>query len=214
MKCPHCYTKLASDRDACVCGFSAAAIRAFLGSEWIRLERITDNSHRLSLRDTRQLEALLDDFERCFPQVFLAVYVGPLPTELTVSDFGFWLINHGAFHTHQGAKRNDFGMVLVIDPLRQSAGLTIGYALESVLPEAALAAVLTRLRHRLARANFAGAIETGISQLKKTLSARATSMPRSMPESPPPTGDLSLLGLQTLRRNHRPIPDARSQFQS
>src|SRR6476661_8492073 len=112
MRCPHCYAEVSPGGDACGCGFSAAAIRTFLGSEWIRLDRITDASHRLNLRDTRQLEMVLDQFERCFPQVFFGVYLGPLPTELTVADFGFWLINHGAFQTRLPAKRNDFGVTL------------------------------------------------------------------------------------------------------
>jgi uncharacterized membrane protein YgcG len=178
-------------------------MRRYLGSEWIRLARITDQSRRLNLAATRHLEAVLDDFERTFPQVFLAVYVGPLPTEITLSGFGFWLLNHGAFETHLSAKRNDFGIVLVIDPLRHSASWTVGYALEAVLPEAALTAILKSLRGRLGRANLAGAIEKGVRRLKKTLRAAATRQPVELPTAPP-TGDLSLLGLEALRHQHRP----------
>jgi uncharacterized membrane protein YgcG len=185
-------------------------MRRYLGSEWIRLERITDNSNRLSLRETRHLEGVLDDFERSFPQVFHAVYLGALPNELTVSDFGFWLINHGAFHTPMAVKRNDFGVVLVIDPLRQSAGLTVGYALERILPEAVLGRVLGRLRPALAKSNAAAAIERSVHYLRRELRTQATAMPREMPEMAPPSGDLAVLGLETLRRAHRPLPHERS----
>ncbi|HYF35631.1 MAG TPA: TPM domain-containing protein, partial [Prosthecobacter sp.] len=201
---------VARGTEACGCGFSAGALRRYLGSEWIRLERITDNSNRLSLRDTRHLETVLDEFERAFPQVFVAVYVGALPTELTVSDFGFWLINHGAFHTPLTVKRNDFGVVLVIDPLRQSAGLTIGYALEHVLPEAALLAILSRMRPALAKSNVTAAIDKSIRHLKKALRAKATAVPREQPIEAPPSGDLAVLGLETLRRDHRRTPHDRT----
>jgi uncharacterized membrane protein YgcG len=188
-------------------------MRRFLGSEWIRLPRITDQSRRLTLADTRRLEAVLDAFERSFPQLFLAVYVGPLPTEITLGDFGFWLINHGAFETHLGSKRNDFGLVLVIDPLRHSASLTIGYALEPVLTEAALARILSGIRRPLTRANIAGAVDQCVRHLSASLRSRARRQPLEIPAAPP-TGDLSLLGLETLRHQHRPHRHEPHPFQN
>lgn len=214
MKCPHCFAEVPHGAAACSqCGFSASAVRAYLGCEWVRLERITDQSMRLNLKDTRHLETVLDDFERCFPQCFLAVYLGPLPMELTVGDLGFWLINHGAFHAHQAAKRNDFGMVLVIDPLRQSAGLTLGYALEPILSEAAVVSVLDRVKSPLRRSDFAKAIQRTVKHLKKALRAQAKVESRDRHLPPPPTTDISELGLQTLRHNHRHNSDVRHPTQ-
>ena len=120
MKCPHCNSPLTTGQSACTsCGFSASAIRAYLGADWVRLERVTDVAGRLNLRETRHLETVLDEFERRFPQCFMAGYIGVLPETLTLTDLGFWLINHGAFQTHQISRRNDFAIVLLIDPLRQ-----------------------------------------------------------------------------------------------
>jgi len=204
MKCPHCFSEVTSGHSHCSqCGFSSAAIRAYLGSDWVRLERITDNSQRLSLRDTRHLETVLDDFERRFPQCFLAAYLGALPGTLTVSDLGFWLINHGAFHTHQISRRNDFGIVLVVDPLRQSACFTVGYALEQMLPESMLGGILERLRQPLKREEFSAVIETALRRIEKALRARASAEPRTSEQPPTIVGDASDLGLQSLRLPQR-----------
>ena len=83
------------------------------------------------------------------PQCFMAAYAGALPKTLNLPDLRFWLINHGAFQTHQIARRNDFGLVLIIDTLRQEASFAVGYALEKALPEQALTGILKKLRTAL-----------------------------------------------------------------
>ncbi len=207
MKCPHCSLPIASDQTACAgCGFSASAIRAYLGADWVRLERITDVAGRLNLRETRHLETVLDEFERRFPQCFMAAYIGVLPDTLTLTDLGFWLINHGAFQTHQISRRNDFAIVLLIDPLRQQAGFTVGYALEQALPERVLLSILNKLNRSLHQGAFGTAIERASHLVDKALRTAGKREPRRPESAPTVVGDASDLGLQSLRPPTRQLP--------
>lgn len=205
MNCPHCSSPLLAGQPACqACGFSATAIRSYLGADWVRLERITDNAQRLSLRDTRHLETVLDDFERHFPQCFMAAYIGALPETLTLPDLGFWLINHGAFQTHQITRRNDFGLVLIIDTLRQEACMTVGYALENLISAQALTAILKKLRRPLLKGAVAKAIEEAAHRVESVLKASATRETRLAEQPPVIMGDAADLGLHSLRASPRP----------
>jgi len=206
MNCPHCATGIVSAQPICThCGFSAAAIRAYLGADWVRLERITDNAQRLSLKDTRYLETVLDDFERQLPQCFMAAYVGSLPETLTLPDLGFWLINHGAFQTHQISRRNDFGVLLTIDPSRQQAAFTIGYALEPILTGELLTHFLKQLQPLLRKSHFSSAIEKAAALIEKALKQAALPEQRAASEPPTMVNDASDLGLHTLRPPSRPL---------
>lgn len=200
MKCPHCSGSLASEADQCPqCGFSVGVVRAYLGAEWVRLERITDNHNLLSLKEQRHLEVVLDEFERQFPQCFMAVYLGTLPSNLTPADLGFWLINHGAFHTHQIAKRNDYGIALVIDSSRQMASLMLGYALEPHFKEAEMKQVLMSMQKLLTRRRYGLAVEQVVERMAKSLRLVGK---RGAPDS---SGafDSNGLGLHPLRAAHR-----------
>lgn len=206
MNCPHCSSLITPAQPVCQkCGFSAAAIRGYLGSDWVRLARITDNAQLLSLKHSRHLETVLDDFERRFPQCFMAAYVGALPDNLTLPDLGFWLINHGAFHTHQISRRNDFGIVLIMDPVRQQASFTLGYGLESILKETFLTQILKKLQPLLRKGSFASAIETAVTLIEKELRSAARREPRQLDQPPSIIGDASDLGLHTLRQPTRPL---------
>ncbi len=201
MKCPHCSANLASEAAHCPqCGFSVGVVRAYLGSEWVRLERITDNQNLLSLKEQRQLEIALDGFERQFPQCFLAVYLGSLPSGLTASDLGFWLINHGAFHTHQMAKRNDYGIALVIDSGRQVASLMFGYSLEAHFKEAFAMQILNTIQKHLARRHYGYAVECVVGKITRALKQVGK---RVVPESDGGALLSEGLGLQPLRAAHR-----------
>ncbi len=182
MNCPHCSTTVVAGAASCpACGFSTPAIRALLGGDWVRLERITDRSQRLSLRDTRHLEVCLDDFERAFPQCFLALYLGPLPDNLTPCDLGFWMLNHGAFQSLQIMKRNEFGIALVLDTLGQRAGITAGYALERHLPPDFLQLLLISVGPRLRKGALASAVESVVAQTARRLKTSARPAPRPAP---------------------------------
>ncbi len=212
MKCPHCSTSVAPDQGACTsCGFSAEAIRAYLGADWVRLERITDVSGRLNLRDTRHLETVLDEFERRFPQCFMAAYTGVLPETLTLSDLGFWLINHGAFQTRQISRRNDFAIVMLVDPLREQAAIIVGYALEKHLTESILTGILKQARGQLQRGQIAAAIELVCRRIEQAL-RRVGRQQQAEPERlPAVVSDASDLGLQSLRS---PAPRSQPNTQS
>jgi uncharacterized membrane protein YgcG len=206
MKCPHCSSSLKPSQASCTqCGFSASAIRAYLGADWVRLERLTDVAGRLNLRETRHLEVVLDEFERRFPQCFMAAYVGVLPDTLTLPDLGFWLINHGAFQTHQISRRNDFAIVMLVDPLREEAAFTVGYALEKALTEPVLERILSKLRRKLKSGAIAAGIEEGCALIDQALRRSARQEPRHRESAPSVVGDASDLGLQSLRPSPRPI---------
>ena len=200
MNCPHCSASIGPGQGACLgCGFSATAIRAYLGSDWVRLERITDVSGRLNLRETRHVEMVLDEFEQRFPQCFMAAYVGVLPDTLTLRDLGFWLINHGAFQTHQLTRRNDFAIVMVVDPRREQVALTVGYALEHLLTEPVLTKILSEVRQPLKRSQIALGIERACAQIDRELRRSARREKRHVERAPAVVGDASDLGLQSLR---------------
>lgn len=170
MKCPQCDSQL-SDRAACCsnCGFNALTSSARHGDHLVRLERLTDAAHCISLRDRRKLEARLDDFERRFPQVFLAVYFGVLPQGLRVAEVGFWLLNHAAFGTHDISKRNEFGIVIVVDPAASTACFSLGYAVEALADQIKPVDILERMRGSLTLSHYAGAVEKAVCLLDRRL---------------------------------------------
>lgn len=159
MKCPQCSAPNAPKVTHCAsCGFSSERLRRSLGDQWVRLERITDAAHCLRLEDYQRCEVEMDDFERLLPQAFFAVYLGMLPAGLRVAELGFWLLNQGAFNTPLVQKRNDFGIVLVLDPAVRELSLTFGYAIESYFDEVTQRRLLQRAAKQLKFQAYGAAI--------------------------------------------------------
>lgn len=218
MKCPHCSTLLEARQPACHhCGFSLAAMQPFFGDQWVRLDRLTDAAHCLRLADRHRAELFLDDFERAFPQVFVAFYFGALPPALNPQEVAFWLLNKGAFSTPQISKRNEYGVTCVIDPAAGTVGTAIGYALESLLAEAAPATIIQAMIPALSHAEYGVAIEAAteaVSGLLKPLAA-ANPIHGTLPGAPQTGSTAADYGLHPLRSGHRPvekpIPTARSK---
>ncbi|MFO1436857.1 MAG: hypothetical protein U1F81_00960 [Verrucomicrobiaceae bacterium] len=100
----------------------------------------------------------MDDFERLLPQAFFAVYLGMLPAGLRVAELGFWLLNQGAFNTPLVQKRNDFGIVLVLDQAVRELSLTFGYAIESYFDEVTQRRLLQRAAKQLKFQDYGAAI--------------------------------------------------------
>jgi hypothetical protein len=170
----------------------------------VRIERITDDAHCLRLEEVRACEIAMDDFERHFPQAFIAVYLGVLPAGLNASELGFWLLNQGAFNTPQMMKRNDYGMVWVIDPVARALSLTLGYALETVLVENQQRHLLTSVSRQLKARRFGQAILdvlAGTSSSLKKAGRRQLWLPQSSAVS-------NGIAVQPLRSGHQ-FPESR-----
>ncbi len=206
MRCPHCSNPIAPQKFFCErCGFSDGALGAYLGSDWVRLERLTDPAHCLRLEETRQLEVLLDDFERQFPQCFFALYYGALPPKLNPLELGMWMLNHGAFSTHQFAKRNDFGIICVIDPVAGTHGIALGYALEALLPASRVENLLAEMTTPLRAGQWAAAARHAVGELSSHLRSQGKASRRRVEASPPPArgGSPADYGFSPLRLGHR-----------
>ncbi|MHB1078294.1 MAG: TPM domain-containing protein [Prosthecobacter sp.] len=203
MKCPRCQARVRSEQTTCsACGFSATLLHSYLGNQWVRLERITDAAHCLRLEDTRRLEIILDDFERSFPQAFFAIYLGTLPNTLNVAELGFWLLNQGAFNTPSVSRRNDFGIVLVVDPSAQTACITLGYAIENCFSPKIITRMMQTIGSHLRKGAFGMAIEASCLRAGEVLRKHARPT-QWQPDASALTDSASDIGLQPLRGGHR-----------
>ncbi|MCB1212049.1 MAG: hypothetical protein KDK97_22190 [Verrucomicrobiales bacterium] len=180
-------------------------MQPFFGDQWVRLERLTDAAHCLRLADRHKAEMTLDDLERAFPQVFVAFYFGSLPPVLNPQEVAFWLINNGAFSTPQISKRNEYGVVCVVDPAAGTVGTAIGYALESLLAETAPTMILQAMVPALSHAEYGGAIEAAATSVSDLLRPLAIARPITQSLSPGPHAGSSAAdyGLHPLRSGHR-----------
>lgn len=204
MKCPRCFTPSAPEQNVCsACGFSAVTLHRLIGNQWVRLERVTDAAHCLRLEDLRRCEVVLDDFERSFPQAFFAAYLGILPVDVNVAELGFWLLNQGAFNTHLVSRRNDYGIVLTVDPSSQTVALTFGYAIEGYFDARTVQKILAKAGGRLAAGAFGQAVEAACQSSARVLRRHARGI-RWTPESSPAGGIPPHMGLTPLRGGHRP----------
>lgn len=204
MNCPHCDSPVPTGSHGCpACGFSLPTLKPILGDQWVRLERITDAVHALPLSDSRAVEILLDDFERQFPQAFIAIYLGQLPRHLKPAELGFWLLNHGAFNTPQVAKRNDFGLIVVIDYTSMACAVSLGYALEGLISQSKVAKSADKLAKSLKKNQLGLGLSALVTQVT-TLLSRA-GRPESRCPAHHQSGFAADMGLRSLRSGHRKL---------
>lgn len=187
MNCPRCQSAVLPQQTACdACGFSAALLHHYLGNQWVRLDRITDAARCLRLEELREVEIALDHFERCFPQAFFAIYLGVLPNNLGPRELGFWLLNQGAFDTQSIGRRNDFGVILVIDPSTKIASLSLGYAVEHYFKPKQITKLLGKTAYHLSRGAFGPAIKAACHDCAQVLRQHARSacwIPETSPDN-------------------------------
>jgi len=216
MECPKCGTISPQPHSHCEkCGLSLDVLSHSLGSNLVSLESLTDAAHCLRVREKEMLKHELDAFQQSFPQVFLAVYLGLLPTTPSPGEIAFWLLNQAAFQPPDPARLNERAALLVIDPVARHAGLTIGYGLEPCLPRKKLDGILRRIRTPLWHGEYVGAIQHTIRLLGKALRKAGKRMARQV-EFPPLAAGADFFhasGLQSLRDSSQPdvrLPESTS----
>ncbi len=201
MDCPRCSEVIAGAPVRCAgCGFSLAGLDKLLGNHAVPLERLLDTAHCLRLKDRLQLEAVLDEFERRLPQCFCTVYFGILPQGINVAEAGFWLLNHGERVSGGVVRRGVFGIAIVIDPAAHCVGVSLGYALELLLPGRLVESLLQKVSQALWHSEYAEAVSVVLRDIDRRIRAHGAGQRREIAGDAPShttlTGVVPKLGHQ------------------
>jgi hypothetical protein len=70
----------------------------------------------------------MNEFEHRFPQLFFGIYLGAFEEVAHLRQFGFWLLNRGAYVDVEATRPNANGILLCVDVAGKAAGLMMPYA--------------------------------------------------------------------------------------
>ncbi|MFV1994304.1 MAG: TPM domain-containing protein [Verrucomicrobiales bacterium] len=193
MKCPRCVEPVVLGAPQCVrCGFQLASLDEEFGDDFILLDRLTDAAHCLRANERTALEAVFDEFEKEFPQLFCAAYIGLLPELTSIRQFGFWLINHAAVAEVDISRPNEQGVFIVLDLQSRVLNVTLGYSVERFLSERDLEKCLKVARPHLFSSDYQRGLSVFMKRLSRVLrkrSRQAAKKPgRFAPPPPSPLG--------------------------
>jgi uncharacterized membrane protein YgcG len=170
IKCPACAARLDMPAAICPkCKFSLPRLDTKFGTVPLHTSYLTDRAKSLTLEQLARLRESLQRFEVKFPQVLFSVFVTDLPDGSSIREFTFWLANRAHFSSVESAGAENFDLLLVIEPARRSAALTVGYGLEKYLTEDDLRDVLDFVEPPLLDNKLERAIRICIEQLTRVL---------------------------------------------
>lgn len=145
MKCPRCTRALPYAALRCgECGFTLHDVDSRLGNDSVYLARVNNANGIFTAAELAEVEAVLDQFEKEFPQLFVAVYSAALPSTINIREFAFWLLNRAAIASVEITRPNENGCLLVLDSMSGQAILVVGYLLECYATEEELADCLSK----------------------------------------------------------------------
>ncbi|QUE51855.1 hypothetical protein KBB96_02945 [Luteolibacter ambystomatis] len=154
------------------CGFTLADADAIFGADEVGLRALTDAAGLLRRDEQRRVEQAMWDFNRRFPQLFIAVHTGSFSGVANLRQFGFWLLNRGAFEDVPVDRPNEAGVLIAIDAEAKAAGITFGYLLDPFLEEEDTFLCLSRAHSYWLEGRFADGLVKAIEQLESLLKKR------------------------------------------
>lgn len=170
MKCPKCQRPVDHEAESCYsCGYSELEASARYGSNQVFLSRVHDAAACLRKQDRDELAEVLDQLEIKFPQMLFCAYLGALPQDLTLSELGFWLLNHGQVRGAEYARPNENAILLILDINTKQVGVSLGYFAESLISEEEAYRALLHARPNLINAEYGEALERIFLRLSRTL---------------------------------------------
>lgn len=173
MKCPRCVQKIHRAAESCPhCGFSLDDADGQFGGGEVRLRSLTDAAGIFRREERRKVEVAMEEIGYRFPQLFVAVYTGPLGEVANIRQFGFWFLNRAAFEDVPVEKPNEAGILFTIDPESKAAGVTFGYLLDPYLDEADTFECLSRAHSYWLDGRYAEGLEKAIHHLGVILAKR------------------------------------------
>ncbi|MGC4017599.1 MAG: hypothetical protein QM755_24250 [Luteolibacter sp.] len=173
MKCPRCVQRIHRAAAGCPhCGFTLDDADAIFGADEVRLRSLTDAAGLMRRDEQRRVELAMIEFNRRFPQLFIAVHTGAFSGVANLRQFGFWLLNRGAFEDVEVDRPNEAGVLIAIDAESKAAGITFGYLLDPFLDEEDTFLCLSRAHSYWLEGRFADGMVKAIEQLEILLKKR------------------------------------------
>ncbi|MEM1443828.1 MAG: hypothetical protein AAGF67_15890 [Verrucomicrobiota bacterium] len=170
MKCPKCQRPVDHEAESCYsCGYSELEASARYGSNQVMLNRVHDAAACLRKAERDSLAATLDQLEINFPQFLFSAYLGNLPDDLSLSELGFWLLNHGQVKGAEFARPNENAILLILDMSTRQIGVSFGYFTESLISEEEAYRALLHARPHLLNAEYGEALEKIFLRLARVL---------------------------------------------
>ena len=174
MKCPRCVQRIHRMARQCPhCGFSIVDVDRVFGEDDVRLGTLTDAAGVLRKKERVALLRMLRNFESTFPQLFFGIYFGTFRELPSLRQFGFWLLNRGAFEDVDVSRPNEAGILLSVDVGGKSAGITYGYSLQPFLDDEATFKAVSAAHPYFLQGQWMKASEVVIRKISKTLGRQA-----------------------------------------
>ena len=177
MNCPSCHRPVDHEAENCYsCGYSCDRAKLQFGSKQVVLNQIHDAADCLRVRESRLISDVFDHLEVHFPQLIFAVYLGELNETISISELGFWLLNHAEIEDSDVSNSNDRGILLLIDVERMRAGISLGYHSELLLSEEDCHRALMASRPFLINGEFGNGVEAVFKKIEKLLNKKYRQM--------------------------------------
>ncbi|MGI8604813.1 MAG: TPM domain-containing protein [Verrucomicrobiales bacterium] len=194
LACPHCEQSVLPAAAACPgCGLTLADLDKQFGEDCVVLDRVTDAAHVLRLSEKDAVMDAVEQFERAFPQLFLALYLGNLPAGISPKAFGFWLLNRAAVTAVDFLRPNENGSLVIVDVQARTLVVTLGYYLESVVAEKELTRLLRRATALLRNQEIGGGLVRLVHDFSKLLERKAQRRENRKRFSPSVFGEVEML---------------------
>ncbi len=139
MQCPYCQSPLRPDAAECgACRMTFPRTSALLGAMPRFSQGVADNTRSMSPGEIGKLRKRVGEIQSRFPQLVLQIVMHVFPEEYPFAMYAFWVFNAGNFAGDSHRGKENYALMIVIDPERCEAAITPGYGLEPFLKTATL----------------------------------------------------------------------------
>lgn len=121
---------------ACRLTFPRAS--ALVGAMPRLLTVVADTTGQLKKSTTRKLHKQILRVQRRYPQLVIQMVMHRFVAEHPFSMHAFWLFNAGAFAGEAKRGKDNYALLILVDPSREEAAIVPGYGLEPLLQQQAL----------------------------------------------------------------------------
>ncbi|WP_395753376.1 TPM domain-containing protein [Prosthecobacter sp.] len=187
MRCPACRAPSIETDAACrQCGFSLELADRTFGIAPSLQGPIADTAGVLGAFAQRRAVHVIEEVERRFPQLSIAVVLMDVPHQAPLLPYAFWLFNRGSLSSAVEKGGANHLVMLLVDTSTDQAITMVGYGLEPFLQEVHLQSCLQAAEQPLRRRRFAQAIESFARELDRQLVEMCRLVPKQfglVPES-------------------------------